>query len=177
MKCPVKGINIETWKDVEGWEGYQVSDQGRARSFRNKHGGLKSTSRPLKVVISNSQPRITFCINKRLKRVSLAHVILETFVEKRPEGLVCRHLDGNIRNNNMDNLCWGTHKENIHDNIRLGVWPHGESNGNSKLTDNKVKEIRELLRTGISQRKLAALFGVSRRTIQLISRERIWKHV
>lgn len=39
-------------------------------------------------------------------------LVLLAFVGPCPPGLECRHLDDNPRNNRIDNLAYGTHKEN-----------------------------------------------------------------
>jgi hypothetical protein len=41
--------------------------------------------------------------------------MLETFVAPRPPGAVVRHLDNNRANNRLENLCYGTHAENMAD--------------------------------------------------------------
>lgn len=38
----------EIWKDIEGFPGYQVSNQGRVRSFRDYHGKITDSSRIIK---------------------------------------------------------------------------------------------------------------------------------
>lgn len=182
MKCPIEGIihvtsEPEEWRDVFGFEGYQVSNLGNIRSFRDRHGGLKKEPSPLRLDSASGQPRVTLCVQAKKKRVSLAHLILEVFGKPKPPGSVVRHLDGNVLNNRLDNLTWGTQRENIQDNIRLGVWPHGESNGTSKLKEGDVREIRSLLTQGLSRHKIANLFNVSRRTVQFIDQGRMWKHV
>ena len=54
-------------------------------------------------------------------------LVLETFIGPCPEGEVCRHLDGDKRNNSLNNLCWGTLKENTQDAIRHGT--HSQPRG------------------------------------------------
>lgn len=51
----------------------------------------------------------------------------------------------------------------------------GELNPNAKLTAGLVREIRQLLRDGVSCAKIAKMYDVSRMTISNISRERTWK--
>lgn len=55
-------------------------------------------------------------------------LVLETFIGPAPEGLQTRHLDGNPRNNRLDNLCWGTPKENQADRALHGTDNKGERN-------------------------------------------------
>lgn len=53
----------------------------------------------------------------------------------------------------------------------------GTKHPNAKLTEDDVREIRRLSANGLSQRKLAAQFGVSRGTIEPILKGETWKHV
>lgn len=59
-------------------------------------------------------------------------IMLMTFVGPRPDGCVCRHLDGNKMNNSLSNIRWGTRSENERDKERHGVSNHGDRNGMRK---------------------------------------------
>lgn len=41
-------MSEEIWKDIEGYPGYQVSDLGNVRSFRDYHGNIIAKSHPIK---------------------------------------------------------------------------------------------------------------------------------
>lgn len=53
----------------------------------------------------------------------------------------------------------------------------GAKNGNSKLTDDQVRDIRQLYVDGITQYELADKYGVSQALISNIVRGKTWKHV
>ena len=54
----------------------------------------------------------------------------------------------------------------------------GERNGQAKLIESDVREIRKVYaKGGCSQQTLAQIFGVSRLMIGLIVRRERWKHV
>ncbi|MGN5653475.1 hypothetical protein [Bacillus sp. Brlt_9] len=53
----------------------------------------------------------------------------------------------------------------------------GSLNGNSKLKEEQVKQIKTLLRKGLSQTKIAKMYGVSKHCIHHIKIEKTWKHV
>lgn len=53
----------------------------------------------------------------------------------------------------------------------------GQEHPFAKLTEDDVREIRKLSENGLSQRKIAAQFDVSRGTIEPILRGETWKHV
>lgn len=104
------------------------------------------------------------CVNKAIHRL-----LLETFVGPCPEGMECRHLDDDPNNNNLDNLCWGTRKQNIADRRRHGTAPPA-----TKLTEAKVRRIRKLLSQGHTQVEVAAMFGVTQTNISCIVRGKTW---
>ncbi len=47
----------------------------------------------------------------------------------------------------------------------------------SKLNPDQVREIRRLLLTGLSQRKIGSMFGVSQKPVTQISLGKTWRHV
>jgi predicted XRE-type DNA-binding protein len=53
----------------------------------------------------------------------------------------------------------------------------GESSPNARLTETEVIQIKQLLVQGLSQRKIAAQFNVSKGTIANIQRGQTWAHV
>jgi hypothetical protein len=94
------------------------------------------------------------------------HLILEAFVCPKPDGMQCRHLDGDPTNNNLENLKWGTSSENIQDFVRINNrYP------NSKLLLTDVKKIKEKLQTGFyTQTAIAKMFDTHKTTVCKISR-------
>jgi hypothetical protein len=52
------------------------------------------------------------CFKRDGKRLMIAHLVAETHIGKRPEGLVIDHIDGNKENNRLDNLRYITPEEN-----------------------------------------------------------------
>ena len=96
-------------------------------------------------------------------------LILETFVGPRPKNYVCRHLNGNPLDNRLENICWGTQKENIQDSIRHGTAVFlrcGEDSPGAKLSNKAVEEIRSLYKLGINSKELSKRYDVSVRHIK-----------
>lgn len=118
--------------------------------------------------------------NKQRKGYHIHSLVLKTFVGPCPNGMECRHLDGNSTNNHLNNLCWGTKKENQNDSKRHGTMNRakGENHGHVKLTKFEVLRIRLLYQTGrYYQRELAKMFSVHRSTIGFIVRKEHWRHI
>ena len=80
---------------------------------------------------------------------------------------------------NPDHLYSGTHKDNMKDisNRDRGNPTIGENSGMSKLTNQQVKEIRELYAGGgvITQRELSERFNIDRSEISRIVNNKTWK--
>lgn len=112
---------------------------------------------------------------KNVRRV--ARLVLETFIGPCPEGMACRHLDGNKQNDALGNLCWGTHVENILDRTKHGRTTQGEKNGNSKLTNKQATEIRQALASNVTQKVLATRYHVSQMAISNINTQKTYKEV
>lgn len=112
------------------------------------------------------------------KWYGIHRLMLMAFVGPCPPGQVCRHLDGNKTNNCLDNLRWGTRKEDGQDRVRLGTSARGERHGSAKLSDRKVKKILRLWQTEkYTQRRLACLFGITQPMIGYIVRRQCWTHL
>jgi hypothetical protein len=115
----------EQWKPVSGWEGYEVSNLGRVRSWKPHRGNSPSEPRLLVPWMGGGTKRlyclVTLTEGSRERKVKVEYLVLEAFVGPCPPGSLCRHLDGNPQNNHLANLIWGTHQENIDDQTRHGT--------------------------------------------------------
>ena len=111
------------------------------------------------------------------KRVS--HLVLETFVGPRPDGTECCHFpDANPENNDVRNLRWATHIENIADRTISGNAPSGVRHGMARLTPEIVREIRKIREeTGMTYIKIGELFGINRAHAGDIVNRVVWKDV
>lgn len=113
----------------------------------------------------------------RPKSVSVCRLVIETFKGPCPAGMECCHNDGNPRNNKIDNLRWDTRLENVHDMIRHGTNPKGESHSHAKLTESQVLEIRKMIKSGMTLISIAKIFNISWQSVSGIKYWRRWKHL
>ena len=89
--------------------------------------------------------------------------------------MICHKCD--VRNCvNPDHLFIGTALENNRDCLRKGRAAIGSKNGQSKLTEDKVRRIKALPPNSNLWR-VAELLGVNRSTIERVLRGDTWSHV
>lgn len=184
---------IEIWRDVKGYEGfYQVSSWGRVKSLprivpmKNGPNGtfLNRTYRVGEKMLKGSWDGHYFHVilsQSWKEEVRLIHrLVLEAFVGPAPEGMQCRHLDGDSKNNQLSNVCWGTVGENGGDRVRHGTargQPAGEGHSQAKLTETQVREIRFRTLQGERPCNLGREFNISEATIRDIRNRKSWKHI
>ena len=81
------------------------------------------------------------------------------------------HKDGDKSNNQVGNLEWCTHKENLRHAAKMKLFRYGEAHQNSSLLQAQADEIRELFAQGSwNQKQLAEKFGVSPMVVSRIVR-------
>ena len=159
---------MEQWKNIIGFEGiYEVSDFGNVRSI--KTGKLKAQC----INKKENRPFLNLWKNNKGKIVKPHTLVLEAFVNKRPEGLECCHNDGNAFNNHISNLRWDTAKNNHADKVKHGTTNRGERCGTAKLTLEQVRTIR--LDTRL-QRIIAKEYNIQQSVVSRIKNGVRWKH-
>ena len=102
----------------------------------------------------------------------------ELFVGPIPPGMCVCHSCDNRQCVNPSHLFLGTLQDNADDRDRKGrnrPPPYGESNGQSKLTENDVMEIRAAV--GLTNIALARRFGVGRKAILDVRHNTTWRHL
>ena len=118
----------EIWKDIEGYEGlYQVSNLGRVKSLDRVSIDRDGRPHPIKERIlkqsiggGNGFYWIVSLSKYNVKTTFLVHILVAKAFIPNPNCLpMVMHKDeknlkfDNVCNNNAENLCWGTCKENL----------------------------------------------------------------
>ena len=94
-----------------------------------------------------------------------------------PESMFILHSCDNSMCVNPEHLSVGSHEDNMRDKVNKNRQAKGSNNGNSKLTQEQVREIKNKINLGISQRQIAKEYRVSNPAINKIKTGRTWAHV
>lgn len=111
--------DLEKWLPVVGYEGlYAVSDLGRVRSFHKRRAG-----RLMKISTNKVSGYATVALSRSgsAKHWTVHTLVLEAFDRPRPEGMECRHRNGDRADPALTNLEWGTSGENNLDQVEHGT--------------------------------------------------------
>lgn len=176
----------EEWKAVPGYEGiYEASTLGRVRSLDrvihklNRWGSVSPMKLHGRVLAGG--PHVGGYESMHLYRdgvqwATVTHIVIAlTFIGPCPIGQETMHANGNKYDNRLENLSYGTHKENEDAKDVHGTRPKGEQSTSAKLRVTDVLEIRR--RVGEPQQELADEFGCTFSNISAIQLRKSWRHV
>lgn len=120
----------EVWKDVVGYEGvYQISNKGRVKSLdrfcifngsrRIRRGNI------MKPFDNRGYLRVGLYKDSKQKKLFIHRLVAEAFIP-RPAGKdFINHIDGDPKNNRIENLEWCTPRENTIHAYKTGLMPFG----------------------------------------------------
>lgn len=147
-----KQVRIESENECWIWTGSRTKNGGGAR-----YGGFSDSGK-----------------TSRAHRVSY-----EMDKGEIPRGMVVRHKCDNTLCVNPHHLEVGTQKQNVADRDARGrsVYRKGEKHGLSKITEDIVRIIRDLIEKGYLQKDIAFAFGITPSSVTAIKKRRVWAHV
>lgn len=191
----------ELWKDIEEPDDatihYQVSNLGRVKRLPYTATMMNQVTKweqyfPESLLAGSvdsngyAQVGLRFHTGDRSRSVLVHRLVADAFLpppskelvdECAKSGLkkVCiNHKDGNPLNNAEWNLEWCTPSYNNAQQQRDYSSRYGDKNYCAVLTEKDVDEILRLRATGLSQQKIADIFGVKQITISNILTGRSW---
>ncbi len=172
----------EVWKDITGYEGlYQVSNTGKVRSLNYLNTG---EIRELKQAFLKGNYRTVNLYKNRIPCKYTVHSLVAKHFIPNPKNLpIVMHKKENLpieELHSVDNLQWGTSKDNVQDMILKdrAVINYGTNHGKSIITENDVTAIRTLHQeTGEGRRKISRKLGLPLAAVGEVLRGKTWKHI
>lgn len=172
------GVVGEVWRSVVGFEKlYVVSSHGRVAALHGAHGepafhilkpGTITSRGTLNCVLTKNGARF----NRRMHRL-----VLDAFVGPCPAGFMGLHKNDIGSDNRCENLYWGTHADNMRDRAVNRRTARGVRTASSKLTDERVRALREEHAAGVSAGQLAKRVKLSKSAVCRLINRQTWGHV
>jgi len=118
-------LNGECWWDIEGYGGkYQISTEGRVRSFANNGKKLSLEGRILKTSLTDrGYVRVTLRKDKKASYFKVHRLVARAFLENPFNYVEINHIDGDKTNNHIDNIEWCSRSHNLLHAYRTGLKP------------------------------------------------------
>lgn len=148
----------ETWKEIPEYRGYyEASDKGRIKSTRNNKI-LAQT------VQNNGYMMVSLSVGGVHKMRTVHRLIAGAFLENPNNYRDVNHIDGNKTNNNLQNLEWVTHSENIKHAYSVAGHPRRTAAVVCIDTGKEYESIKQAAEiTGINKASIShAICGISK---------------
>jgi len=181
-KLPTK----EIWENIIKYEGYyQVSNLGSVRSL-NRYVNSKFNNKRFakgKLLKLNTDKdgyrTCVLCKDNKNKTCKVHRLVLTAFKENSNNYSMSNHLDGNKKNNYIDNLEWCNQSINEKHAHRIGLKNHkGENHSQSRLKEIDIKKIRGLRKTfKLKYNEIAKIFGINDSYAWEIVNRKAWSHI
>ena len=151
---------------------YTVTSEGEF--FSDNSGKMKTRNRA-----GTEYQIINFSLINGKKKTFRAHrLVLMAFKPvDNMENLEVNHIDGNKKNNRLENLEWCTSSENQIHAFKTGLSKarRGEESNFSKLRLEDVKRVFDLREQGLTQAEIATIIGCSSSNISYILKRKTWQ--
>jgi hypothetical protein len=192
-QCSVEGCEGNAHSDAGGARGYCLAHYKRWRKYGDPSGRAQRRSEKLmalEALLQSHRHDDDACIIWPYTRTKAGYgqiwseggtqyahrIVCESVHGPAP---TCKHQaahscgNGHLGCVNPRHLSWKTHAENMADKLIHGTENRGDRNGQSRLTEDQVREIRRL-KGSMFQREIAEKFGVTLSTVNHIYNRTTW---
>lgn len=170
-------IELQHYKQIPKFPAYWVSSSGRVFKRINITHPERRQWTEIKPFESKGVMRVNVG-----KKFTISRLVYSLFVGEISCGMVICHLNGNFRDNRVENLHQGTQKENISHKRIHGTWQSCENHPHAVLSNDTALKVKRAIddcknpATGRLKRGssyvIAKKFGVTVQSVYSISRAR-----
>ena len=130
---------IETWKIIEEYPNYMISNLGNIKSLNYKRTGKEQLLK--QNINGRGYCYVNISINNKYKNILIHREVAKAFIPTNNEKLDINHKDGNKQNNCVDNLEWCTRSQNIQHAFDNGLKKGGKGMTYKKRCELAIKYI------------------------------------
>ena len=162
----MKGYDYhEEWREIAGTGGlYEVSNRGRIRSL--KFGKILIMEGWIQSIGKYQRRFVTLRYSGIRKVVTVHRLVAGAFLDPEDGRAEVNHIDGDPLNNDISNLEYVTHAENMDHAVRIGL-----------IQNNAAKNkhiVEKMYSEGYSKRRIAKAVGASWLSVKkLLEKERM----
>ena len=164
--------------ELKGYDGaYGITMNGEIYSKKTKGGAkeLLKDWRKMKLCKNkNGYMKVNLMKGGKCESRYVHDLVASQFLGPCPPELEIMHADDNKENNNIANLSFGTHHQNMRDAGLRGRMPRGENHHLSKLTADAVLKIRLRLKTGERLRTIADDYQITCQAVHCVATGKTW---
>ena len=154
---------MEIWKYINGYEGlYEISNKGRVRNAEGRI--LKARTQ------NKGYFYVTLHSNHKERKFTIHRLIAEAFIPKINGFNQVNHINGNKKDNSVENLEWCNQRLNYNHGMQKFLYSHNENHYFAKLTNEQVKTIPTLFKIGFTRTTISRILNVNVSSIEAIEK-------
>lgn len=153
---------LEVWKDVKGYNGlYQVSNIGRVKSLK------RNTARERIMKLKETRDgylNVNLCKQGNVATKKVHRLVAENFIPNPNNKYSVNHINGNKKDNRVENLEWATATEQAKHAVKMSLWGWTDE---SKMKLKKTLRERGANQQRYNTHKKGHVFG----TVKVIQKD------
>lgn len=123
---------IERWLPIQGFPNYEISNYGNIKNIKS--------NRDMSIINGGKYPTIGLHKNGNRYWYHIHVLVMETFYGPNIHGLEINHIDGNKRNNNINNLEYVSRSDNMKHAYRMNLKKPSGPHPIRKMSINEINQ-------------------------------------
>lgn len=154
---------MEIWKYINGYEGlYEISNKGKVRNAEGRI--LKARTQ------NKGYFYVTLHSNHKERKFTIHRLVAEVFIPKINGFNQVNHINGNKKDNSVENLEWCNQRLNYNHGMQKFLYSHNDNHYFAKLTNEQVRTIPTLFKIGFTRTTISRILNVNVSSIEAIEK-------